>query len=99
VKRFQPLGDLAKKSRLQLTIRVPASAPIERIAAELNQRRGGNGLVRLIVDRRDGGGEVTFVAGRDYVLDEDLGQTVGRLVGEENIELSVQAPPRLALVG
>ena len=99
VKRFQPLGDLAKKSRLQLTLKVTEPALIARIAAEHNQRRGGNGLVRLIVERRDGGGEVTLIAGRDFVLDEDLGQTLGRLLGEENIELSVQAPPRLALVG
>jgi DNA polymerase III subunit alpha len=99
VKRFQPLGDLAKKSRLQLTLRIADPSLVDRIAAALNQRRGGNGLVRLIVDRRDGGGEVRLIAGRDFVLDEDLGQTLGRLVGEENIELAVQAPPRLALVG
>jgi DNA polymerase-3 subunit alpha len=99
VKRFQPLGELARKSRLQLTIRLTEVAKVTGIAQELAQRRGGNGLVRVIVDRRDGGMEVTLIAGRDFVLDEDLGQTLARLVGEENIELSVQSPPRLALVG
>ena len=72
---------------------------VTNVAQELAQRRGGNGLVRVIVDRLDGGMEVTLIAGRDFVLDEDLGQTLARLVGEENIELSVQSPPRLALVG
>ena len=40
-----------------------------------------------------------MIAGRDFALDEDLAQAIARLVGEENVELSVQAPPRLALVG
>ncbi|MEO7602891.1 MAG: DNA polymerase III subunit alpha, partial [Sphingomicrobium sp.] len=99
VKRFQPLGDLAKKSRLQLTVRIEDPALVSRLAAELSQRREGNGVVRLVVDRRDGGGAVTMIAGRDFTLDEDLAQTIARLAGEENVELSVQAPPRLALVG
>jgi DNA polymerase-3 subunit alpha len=99
VKRFQPLGDLAKKSRLQLTIHLPELSLVQRVAEELRARRGGNGLVRIIVDQRDGGMEVSLIAGRDFMLDEELAQTLGRLVGEENIELSVQAPPRLALVG
>ncbi len=99
VKRFQPLGDLAKRTRLQLTIRLADSGMIAPIAAELAERRGGNGLVRLIVERSDGGGPVTMVAGRDFSLDEDLAQKLARLAGEENVELGVQEPPRLALVG
>ncbi len=99
VKRFQPLGELAKKSRLQLTVRLGDASLVPALAAELNQRREGNGLVRLIVPRSDGDGEVTMVAGRDFVLDEELAQKLARLAGEDNVELSVQAPPRLALVG
>ena len=99
VKRFQPLGELAKKSRLQLTVRLGDASPLPALAAELNRRRDGNGLVRLIVPRADGNGEVTMVAGRDFSLDEELAQTLARLAGEGNVELAVQAPPRLALVG
>jgi DNA polymerase-3 subunit alpha len=99
VKRFQPLGELAKKSRLQLTLKLEDSSLAPAIAAELNLRRDGNGLVRLTVSRSDGNGDVTIVAGRDFTLDEELAQKLARLVGEENVELTVQAPPRLALVG
>ncbi|MEO7655577.1 MAG: DNA polymerase III subunit alpha, partial [Sphingomicrobium sp.] len=99
VKRFQPLGELAKRTRLQLTIRLADPSVTAQIAAELDLRREGNGLVRLIIERSDGQGAVTIVAGRDFALDEDLAQKLARLVGEDNVELGVQAPPRLALVG
>ena len=99
VKRFQPLGELAKKSRLQLTVRLTDPALVLGIAAELNDRREGNGLVRFVVPRSDGSEKVTIIAGRDFVLDEELAQKIARMVGEDNVELAVQSPPRLALVG
>jgi len=98
VKRFQPLEALAQKTRLQLTVRVDNAAVIERIARELAEARGGNGLVRLIVPI-SGGGEAVVVAGRDFALDGEIASRIERIAGEGNVELSAQEPPRLALVG
>jgi len=98
VKRFQPLEELAKKARLQLTVRVPDVAKVERIASELADARGGSGLVRLIVALA-GGGEATLIAGRDYALDGELASHIERITGEGSVDLSALEPPRLALVG
>src|SRR5438045_2402034 len=49
IKRFQPLADLAKRTRLQMTIRLPDAGETERIARELSGARGSNGVVRFVV--------------------------------------------------
>ena len=98
IKRFQALNDLAKKTRLQMTVRVPDSAVAERIAKELADARGSNGLLRLIVPIASGG-EASIIAGRDYALDAELAARIERVAGEGSVDLSVQEPPRLALVG
>jgi DNA polymerase-3 subunit alpha len=45
------------------------------------------------------GGEASLVVGRDFVLDAELASRMERIAGEGSVELSVQEPPRLALVG
>ena len=97
VKRVQPLGELAKRTRLQLTIRVADGATISRFARELVER-GSNGLVRFIIPLANGG-EALVVAGRDYGLDEELAARIERIAGDGNVDLSIQEPPKLALVG
>jgi DNA polymerase-3 subunit alpha len=97
IKRIQPLTDLAKKTRLQLTIRADA-AQVRAIVGELADARGANGLVRFILSL-SAGGEATVVAGRDYALDAELAARIERIAGEGAVDLSVQEPPRLALVG
>ena len=96
VKRIQPLGELAKRTRLQLTIRLRDGAIISRIVRELVER-GSNGLVKFIIPLANGR-EALVVAGRDYALDEELAARIERLVGEGNVDLTIQEPPRLALV-
>ena len=98
IKRFQPLSDLAKRTRLQLTVRVSAGSIAERVAREISGERGSNGLVRIIVPLASGG-EAMIVAGRDYALDAELAARVERISGEGSVDLSIQEPPRLALVG
>ena len=98
IKRFQPLDALAKKARLQMTVRLSSGAMTERVAAEISKARGGNGLVRLIVPIA-GGGEAALIAGRDYALDGELASQVERITGEGSVDLSAQEPPKLALVG
>jgi DNA polymerase-3 subunit alpha len=98
IKRVQPLADLAKRTRLQMTVRVPDGVSGARIARELIEARGSNGLLRLVVPISSGG-EAVIVIGRDFALDAELAARVERLSGEGSVDLSVQEPPKLALVG
>ncbi len=98
VKRFQPLDALAKRTRLQMTIHASDEAAILAVARELEAARGGTGIVRFVVPLTNGG-EAVLLAGRDFVLDAELAATVERIAGEGSVELSVQEPPKLALVG
>jgi DNA polymerase-3 subunit alpha len=97
IKRFQPLTDLAKRTRLQMTVRVSDINAAELLRRELAEARGGNGLLRFVVPLASGG-EAIVVAGRDYVLDAELAARIERATGEGSVDLSVQEPPKLALV-
>ena len=98
IKRFQPLGELAKRTRLQMTIRAVDGDAAARVFRELDNARGSNGIVRFIVPTAVGG-EATVVAGRDFALDAELAARIERISGEGSVDLSVQEPPKLALVG
>jgi DNA polymerase-3 subunit alpha len=98
IKRFQPLSDLAKRTRLQMTIRVLDTSAIARIGGELADARGSNGVVRFLLQLASGG-EALIIAGRDYALDGELASRIERIAGEGNVDLSAQEPPKLALVG
>jgi DNA polymerase-3 subunit alpha len=98
IKRFQPLTDLAKRTRLQMTVRVADGSTVALVARELGAARGSNGLVRFNVPMSSGG-EAVVIAGRDFALDAELAARIERISGEGSVDLSVQEPPRLALVG
>jgi DNA polymerase-3 subunit alpha len=98
VKRLQPLSELAKRTRLQMTVRTPSPAMAEQIAALLATARNGNGVVRFIVPLASGG-EAQLVAGRDFLLSGEIADAVARIAGEAAVELSNREPPKLALVG
>jgi len=98
VKRFQPLTDLAKRTRLQMTVRVADASTVECLSAYLSEARGGNGLLRFLVPLGSGG-EAVVIAGRDFALDGELAAKIERITGEGSVDLSVQEPPKLALVG
>jgi DNA polymerase-3 subunit alpha len=98
IKRFQPLEKLARASRLQLELRLADAAILPALARELEGAHGGNGLVRCVVTIAEGR-EAVLVIGRDFKLDAELAARLERIAGEGNVILSVQEPPRLALVG
>jgi len=98
IKRFQPLSELAKRTRLQMIVRVPDSALVPALANELAAARGGNGIVRFLMPLASGG-EAEVLVGRDFALDGELAAHVERITGEGSVDLSVQEPPKLALVG
>jgi DNA polymerase-3 subunit alpha len=97
IKRFQPLGELAKRTRLQMTVDLSDGAMVERVAALLESARGSTGLVRLRVPLA-AGGDAIVVLGRDFALDSELAARIERIAGEGSAALSAQQPPRLALV-
>jgi DNA polymerase-3 subunit alpha len=98
IKRFQPLSDLARRMRLEMTVRVADAPMAALIARELTDARGSNGLLRFIVPIGSGG-EAMVVAGRDFALDAELAARIERVGGEGSVDLSVQEPTKLALVG
>ena len=97
IKRFQPLESLARRTKLQLSVKVPSIELISRISTQLEGRSGGNGVVRLMLTLANGG-EAVVLAGRTFVLDAELAAQIERITGEGSVDLSVQEPPRLALV-
>ncbi|HEY4071126.1 MAG TPA: DNA polymerase III subunit alpha, partial [Sphingomicrobium sp.] len=97
VKRVQPLSDLAKRTRLQMTVHASDQAAIQRVVQELAGARGGSGKVVFVVPIARGR-NAEVVAGRDFALDAELAARIERIIGEGTTELSAQEP-RLALVG
>jgi DNA polymerase-3 subunit alpha len=73
-------------------------AAAARIARDLANARESNGTLRFIVPLTSGG-EAVVVAGRDYALDAEIAARIERMSGEGSVDLSVQEPPKLALVG
>jgi len=97
IKRVQPLSELAKRTRLQMTIEVRDTPAIARVLTELAASRGSNGKIILIVPLTSGG-TAEVVAGRDFALDAELAARIERITGEGSVDLSTQEP-KLALVG
>jgi DNA polymerase-3 subunit alpha len=98
VKHFQPIDSLARKTRLQLDLRIADKAALDSILPELAGAHGGNGLVRATL-AISGDREATLVLGRDFALDADLAHRFERLLGADAVILSAQEGPKLALVG
>jgi DNA polymerase-3 subunit alpha len=98
VKHFQPIDSLARKTRLQLDLRIADKAALDSILPELAGVHGGNGLVRATL-AISGDREATLVLGRDFALDADLAHRFERLLGADAVILSAQEGPKLALVG
>jgi DNA polymerase-3 subunit alpha len=96
IKRFQPLESLARRTRLQMSVRVGDAAMMHQIVGLV--ARGGSGTVRAIVPL-SAGGEAILLLGRDFVLDAEAATRIERITGEGSVDLSVQKPPELALVG
>jgi DNA polymerase-3 subunit alpha len=81
-----------------MNVRVPDADAVLQLARELTGAHGGTGAIRFIVPLA-GGGEAVILAGRDYRLDAELAARIERVTGEGSVDLSVQEPPKLALVG
>ena len=94
IRRFQPLDELAKRSRLELTIRCDDPGCIAAIAAELGKASGGTGFVRLVTALADGR-EAVLLLGKNYALDAELVARLERHTGAGSIALDAAEPMRL----
>jgi DNA polymerase-3 subunit alpha len=79
-------------------VRVSDASVIAQLSRELAAARGGTGAMRVLIPLASGG-QAVVVAGRDFVLDAELAARIERITGEGSVGLSVQEPPKLALVG
>jgi DNA polymerase III subunit alpha len=91
------LSELAKRTRLQMTVHAADVAAIQCVVRELEGAAGGNGKVTLVVPLSSGG-TAEVIAGRAFALDAELAARIERLTGEGSVDLSTQEP-KLALVG
>ena len=98
IKRFQPLSDLAKRTRLQMTVRRADGSMAERVARELADARGGNGSCASSCRWRQAARRSSSPAATSRSTRE-LAARIERITGEGSVDLSVQEPPKLALVG
>ncbi|WP_426267373.1 DNA polymerase III subunit alpha [Sphingomonas sp. LHG3443-2] len=96
IKRFQPLDELARRSRVELTVRCPDDKAIPAILAEFKNLATGSGIVRLVVPVSDGRTAQLLLPGR-FAVDAELGARLERFVGEGGVTLA--AAEQLRLVG
>jgi DNA polymerase-3 subunit alpha len=94
IKRFQPIEELAKRSRLELSIRCDDSGAVPALAAELGRAEGGTGIVRLVASVSHGR-DAVLLLGRNYQLDAELVARLERHAGEGNVQLNAAEPLRL----
>ena len=95
IRRFQPLDDLARRSRLELSIRCEHPAALAGIASELARVQGqGTGFARLVTHLADGR-QAVLLLGRNYQLDAELAARLERHSGEGTVSLDVSEPMRL----
>ncbi|GAA4016672.1 DNA polymerase III subunit alpha [Sphingomonas swuensis] len=96
IKRYQPLDELARRSRVELTVRCPDEAAVRLVVAELGSCEAGSGIVRLEVPVSDGRTATVLLPGR-FSVDAELGARLERFVGENGVTLA--AAEQLRLVG
>ncbi|RST31061.1 DNA polymerase III subunit alpha [Sphingomonas ginkgonis] len=98
IKSFKPLDQLAKATRLEMTIALSDIGQVAHVASEMSRARGGTGCLSFRIPV-SGEREAAVLAGRDFTLDAELQMRLERIVGEGAVTLSAKEPPRLALVG
>jgi DNA polymerase-3 subunit alpha len=96
VKRFQLLDELARRSRVELTVRCADEGAVLAVLGELGELGTGSGIVRLVVPVSQGREAVLLLPGR-FAVDAELGAKLARFVGEDGVTLA--AAEQLRLVG
>jgi DNA polymerase-3 subunit alpha len=96
VKRFQPLDELARRSRVELTIRCPDEGALPAVLGELQRLETGSGIVRLAVPVSGGREALLLLPGR-VAVDAEVAARLARIVGEAGVNLA--AAEQLRLVG
>ncbi|WP_300974609.1 DNA polymerase III subunit alpha [Sphingomonas sp. LHG3406-1] len=96
IKRFQPLEELARRSRVELTVRVPEASVLEAVLGEIARCEAGSGMVRLSVPVSGDREAVLLLPGR-FAVDAEVAARLARFVGDDGVTLA--AAEQLRLVG
>jgi DNA polymerase-3 subunit alpha len=96
IKRFQPLEEVARRSRVELTVRCPDGPAVEAVLGEIKALPTGSGLIRLLVPVSGERKALLLLPGR-FAVDAELAARLTRFVGEESVTLV--AAEQLRLVG
>jgi DNA polymerase-3 subunit alpha len=96
IKRFQPLDELSRRSRVELTIRCPDEASVRPVLELLGSLQPGSGNVKLLVPVSGEREALLLLPGR-FAVDAELAARLARLVGDEGVTLA--AAEQLRLVG
>ena len=78
---------------------MPRDDLVSAVARELSAARAAAAAWSALLLPLSSGGEAVVIAGRDFALDAELQARIERITGEGSVDLSVQEPPKLALVG
>ncbi len=97
VRRIQPFESLASTARFVVEVAIDDAAAIAPLGALLAEHRGARGEVRLKAPL-PGGGAVTLLLGRDFLLDGELVARIEAVAGVTRVDLKT-SEARLALVG
>jgi DNA polymerase-3 subunit alpha len=96
IKRFQPLEEVARRSRVELTVHCQDEPAVEAVLGEIKALPTGSGLIRLLVPVSGERKALLLLPGR-FAVDAELAARLTRFVGEESVTLV--AAEQLRLVG
>ena len=97
VRRLQPLESLAGNARLKAEIVTNDAATLAALAHALSGARGGRSEI-ILRAMLGGGREARVLLGRDFLIDGELADAIGEIIGVQSVSLINADPPRLALV-
>ena len=96
VRSITPLEAVGSRTRLKLEVIADDKDVARLLAAEIGTLKGGRGEVLLRL--RLPAGEALLNLGRDYLIDAEVADRIGRMPGVSAVNLTASEQPRLALV-
>jgi DNA polymerase III subunit alpha len=98
LRSFQPLAELAKRTRGRLVVRLEQAHEVAAMLAVL-AKHPAQGRGELVAQVATDAGTARLVLGRRWLIDADLEAALARALGPDRVEQEALDPPHLALVG
>ena len=96
VRRLQPLESLAGNARLKAKVVIDDAQALPRLSEALSRARGGRSEITVFAVLADGRA-ATVRLGNDFLIDGELADAIGEIVGVRSVSLTNADPPQLAL--